>query len=311
MVVLFMLGISLLSLEPNADELTWLKSGPIATISQKNGLDKAKDFTISKTGHVYVIQKELPGVLKFDMQGKKLGEINKSGKGILNPMAIESLLDGFIVADADTKQIHFFNKETFSHSVDVSPLEPRNLAVVGDRIFCSGIGYSYHTGGIIILDSSGNFVRQFVLDIEPSPHDSDNNGLWTGIVLRPLSGARVLVGFTYLAQAYILNREGFILNGYDLNSHYATYEAMEGDLIVPSGYAAISFCEAPNKRLLIGVCDNEKRLCDRLMLFDQTLTTKVSEGNLGFHVWNMKYFPHQNIFALIRDGSRILFYSTL
>ncbi len=294
----------------SADESTSFQLKPMGRISKANGnaIEKPVDIVLSPAGSAFVLQSNKRTVAKYDMQGHLLSEFGKPGKGMSKPTAIVLNKAGVWVADAGTGQLHHFQYDAYIKSISLESVKfPQNLAVIKDLIFCSGHGIQREEGGILVLDKNGNKISMLSPEIDL---DKGKDRLWGRVCFAPLQDDRLLVGYLYDNQAFVLDRQGEIVAGLDMSSYYDKYEMVEKGRVYPSGYAATSFCEGPGNSILVATCDNTKRTCGLLYQFDADLTRKLCQKQLDYHIWKMRFFREQGLLAVVKQGSEILFFKT-
>lgn len=291
-------------------QLNTLTSTPFIEIKSTSSSEKIKDYAMTPQGQIYVVHLNNPAIVKYNSQGEKIKRIEKPGKPILESSAIVVFGENIIVADAKAKQLHVFKNDLYETSITLAAnISPRFLAVVNQKLICTGYSINSFNGEIAIYGPGLDLIDTINPGIPLGAYDSRDNLLWTRVTLDTFEN-KLLIGFVFQAKAFILNDSGEVIQGADLSSFYETYASEKGEMIVPNGFAASEFGFSPNGQILVSVCDNNNRKCNQVYIFNQSMTQKLGVIELENHIWTLDYLPEHKMFATIDSSRNLRFFKT-
>lgn len=269
---------------------------------------KIKDVLI-RDNEIYVLEQGNAYVHRFDMKGNSKGKIGGMGAGpseFYEPKNMAFVGENLWVVDYRNGRIQEFRDFEYVRPIKMkNPPMPSNIAVSGNNVFVSGTSV-YPWQGLPVFDHQGNFKKAIKLNSKYLPNTKVT--LWYIAELKILADNRLMVGYTNLPLVFLIDKDLGKIRDINLSEYYSKYETRgSSGAIFPSGYAITSFCSGPNDTILISVCDNKKRKCSKILQFSADLSKKTDEFNLGFHVWEMDYYPGEKLMVFLSKDEVLLY----
>jgi len=294
-----------------------LAIGPDEEKAEKNSyykvhdIFKVKDILIHDE-ELYILDIANSCVFRFDMKGNLKGKVGSTGAGpseFYEPNGMVFAGENLWVADFGNNRIQEFYDFKYKRSIILSNPRPYNIAAVGDNVVITSTSIRPFHEELQVFDFSGN--KKMTRKLDTRYFKKNQVGLWHMIKLAVLPDGRLLLGYKFLPLVMLFDKSLDNVKAIDLSDYYSKYETREKGgkgAVLPSGYAATAFSGGPDNSILVSVCNNEKRRCNRILQFSSDFSKKIDDIFIEGQIWGLKYFPEKNLLAVINGEREAVFY---
>jgi hypothetical protein len=282
----------------------------------KKGFDfyKCKDVSLDNEGNIYLLDNGNSRILKYDAKGNFLLSIGEVGKGPANfydPDSMELVGDSIWVTDTRNNVIKIIKNDKIVEVFKINEMVlPRNICLVGNKIFISAGLHNPNDKSIAVFNKDMQLVKRISAGISVKGIDNKVLSLWNRAKFCSSNDKKSLyVCFPFYPIIKQFNEDGELLSIYKMNKFYKFY--MDNNYKAPAGYGATAFSSGPSGTFFIAVCDNEKKICGKLIQLNSKLNKIVATKEFNNqHIWYINFFKKQNKFVIITSEDEVLFYDT-
>jgi len=280
----------------------------IGTEDQPDVLYKPSGVLLQEDA-IYVLDNGHDKLFKFDLQGRLLKTLGGHGQGpgeflsCVNMIAVD---DSIWIADRANGRISIFRNDHYEKQIKTN-LAPRNIAIIGDKVWVSDFCSLDVRDGIETYHFDGTPAGSFTLSLSRENWAGNNQATWNSAILCPYNQTKAVMAFTYDTYLGVFDNTGRTVEEHDMGDIYPRYDYRHksGD-IFPAGYAALAFSEGPAGTFLVAACDLETRTCNTLIQLNSSFRGILAKKEMPFSVAGISYSRDLKRIAFV-TGDREIF----